>query len=111
MANSVDPDGTAHYDSYCEPERNDRPGDIHGGIIIYIKKGFRYKRREDLEPRYVDCIWLELANCNRQLLFGVFYRPSSADAEYFTGIENSIALAVDTGTSDIIITGDLILIY
>ena len=24
-------------DSYCEPERKDRPGDSHGGIMIYIK--------------------------------------------------------------------------
>ena len=37
-------------DSYCEPERKDRPGDSHGGIMIYIKEGIHYKRREDLEP-------------------------------------------------------------
>ena len=48
----------------------------------------------------------ELANCNRRLLFGLFYRPPSSDAECLTSIENSIALAVDTGISDIIITGD-----
>ena len=47
-------------DSYCEPERKDRPGDSHGGIMIYIKEGIHYKRREDLEPRNVECIWLEL---------------------------------------------------
>ena len=93
-------------DSYCEPERKDRPGDSHGGIMIYIKEVIRYKCREDLEPRNVECIWLELANCNRRLLFGLFYRPPSSDAEYLTSIENPIALAVDTGISDIIITGD-----
>lgn len=93
-------------ESYCEPERKDRPGDSHGGLMIYIKEGLRYKRRDDLEPRNIECIWLELANCNRRLLFGLFYRPPSSDSEYFTCIENSIALAVDTGISDIIITGD-----
>ncbi|MEW8092476.1 MAG: hypothetical protein AB2784_22960, partial [Candidatus Thiodiazotropha endolucinida] len=80
-------------ESYCEPERKDRPGDSHGGIMIYIKEGIFYKRRKDLEPRNIECIWLEIANCNRRLLFGLFYRPPSSDAEYLTYIENSIALA------------------
>ena len=64
------------------------------------------RRREDIEQHNVECIWLELANCNMRLLFGLLYRSPSSDAEYFTGIENSIALAVNTGISDIIITGD-----
>ena len=80
--------------SYCEPEWKDRPGDNHGGIIIYIEEGIHYKRREELKPRNVKCVWLELANCNRRLLFGLFYRPPSSDDECFTAIENSIALAV-----------------
>lgn len=93
-------------ESYCDPERKDRPGDSHGGIMIYIKEGIFYKRCQDLEPRNIECIWLEIANCNRRLLFGLFYRPPSSDAEYLTCIENSIALAIDTNISDIIITGD-----
>ena len=41
-----------------------------------------------------------------QVLFGLFYRPSSSDAEYFSSIEDSIFLAIDTGIKDVIITGD-----
>ena len=37
----------------------------------------------------------------------MFYRPPNSDANYYTNIENSLALAVDTGISDIIIPGDL----
>ena len=51
-------------------------------------------------------LWFELANCNRRLLFGLFYRPPISKPEYFTGIENLIALAIDTGKSDMIITGE-----
>ena len=46
-------------ESYCEPERMDRPGDSPGGIMIYIKEGIFYKRRKDLEPRNIECIGLK----------------------------------------------------
>lgn len=105
LSPAVDPTDLL-LESYCEPERKDRPGDSHGGIMIYIKEGIFYKRRKDLEPRNIECIWLEIANCNRRLLFGLFYRPPSSDAEYITYTENSIALAIDTNISDIIVTGD-----
>ena len=105
LSPAVDPTDLL-LESYCEPERKDRPGDSHGGIMIYIKEGIFYKRRKDLEPRNIECIWLEVANCNRRLLFGLFYRQPSSDAEYLTYIENSIALAIDTNISDIIVTGD-----
>ena len=40
LSPSVDPNDLL-LDSYCEPERKNRPGDSHGGIIIYnIKKEF-----------------------------------------------------------------------
>ena len=63
-------------------------------------------RRRDLEPNGVECIWVELTLRQKHVLFGVFYRPPSADALYFSSIEDSIHLAVDTGINDIIITGD-----
>ncbi|MES9993746.1 MAG: endonuclease/exonuclease/phosphatase family protein [Candidatus Thiodiazotropha sp.] len=36
--------------SYNTPERKDRAGDNHGGVMIYIKDFLHYKRRADLEP-------------------------------------------------------------
>ena len=47
-----------------------------------------------------------MANKHKHILFGVFYRPPSADANYNLDIENSLYLAVDTDISDITVTGD-----
>ena len=41
-------------------ERKDRTGDRHGGVMIYVKDSLFYKRRYDLEPRYTECIWIEI---------------------------------------------------
>ena len=92
--------------SYNTPKRNDRASDAHGGVIVYVKEGIRYKRRKDLEIRGIECVWIEVANNNKRILFGLFYRAPNSDANYLSSIEDSIALAVDTGIADIIITGD-----
>lgn len=49
---------------------------------------------------------MKVANKHKHILFGVFYRPPSADADFNLNIENSLYLAVDTDISDIIVTGD-----
>ena len=49
-------------DSYKIPEHKDRPGDSHGGVILYVKNNIHYTRRHDLELRGVESIWIELIN-------------------------------------------------
>ena len=93
-------------DSYREPERKDRQGDSHGGVMIYIKDSIHYKRLYDLEPIGIECIWIEMVLRQKHVLFGLFYRPPNSDANYLSTIENSTHLAVDTGIRDIILTGD-----
>ena len=61
---------------------------------------------EFLELRDLENIWIEIANNHNHILFGLFYRPPNANAYYFSNIEDSIALAVDTNSKDIIVTGD-----
>ena len=92
--------------SYNRPERKDRVDDSHGGVILYIKEGIHYKRRKDLEIRGIESIWVELANKHKRILFGLFYRPPGSSINYYSDIENSLNLAVDTDISDIIVTGD-----
>ena len=95
--------------SYSTPERKDRAGDTHGGVTIYVIDCLHYKRREDLEPRNIENIWLELTNNHKHVLFGLFYPPPppNSNSNFFSDIEDSIALAVDSpGISEIIITGD-----
>ena len=95
-----------HLDTYCKPERKDRPTDAHGGILVYIKENIHFRRRHDLEPQGIECLWIEVENKSKHILFGVFYRPPNSDSIYYGTIEDSIHLAVDTGINDIIITGD-----
>ena len=76
------------------------------GLLLYVKSGIFYKRRSDLEINGIECIWIEVVLNKKSLLFGLFYRPPNSSADVYSNIEESISLAVDTGTSDIIITGD-----
>ena len=92
--------------SFNSPERKGRVGDSHGGVIIYVKEGLHYRRWQDLEPRGIECIWIELSNNHKRMLFGLFYRPPNSDLAYYSLIEDSLHLAVDSGINDIIITGD-----
>ncbi|MEW8191406.1 MAG: reverse transcriptase family protein [Candidatus Thiodiazotropha endolucinida] len=93
--------------SFNTPERKDREHDSHGGVMIYVKDCLHYKRRVDLESRNIESIWIELTNNHKRILFGLFYRPPNSDSNYFSDIEDSVALAVDSpGISEIIITGD-----
>ena len=47
--------------TYHPPERKDRIGDSHGGVILYVKDTFHYIRRRDLELAGVECLWIELS--------------------------------------------------
>ena len=74
--------------------------------MIYVKESVIYKRRYDLEALNVECIWLEMQLNHSRIIFGLFYRPPNSDIVYFSGIEDSISLAVDTQIRNIIVTGD-----
>ena len=69
--------------SYNTPERKDRHGEPGGGVMIYVKNGIYYKRRNDLEIRGVECIWIELIHNRKSILFGLFYRPPEANKSIF----------------------------
>ena len=84
--------------SITNAERKDTVGDSHGGVFIYVKESVYHKRRADLEPRGIECIWIELLLKHKHILFGLFDKPPNS--------EDSIHLAIDTGISDIIVTGD-----
>ena len=60
----------------------------------------------DLEPLNTECIWIEIHLNHTRILFGLFYRPPNSDMAYFSRIEDSILLALDTQIRNIIVTGD-----
>ena len=65
------------------PERIDRLRDRHGGVMIYVKDSVIYKRRYDLEPLNVECIWIEMQLNHSRILFGLFYWPPNSDIVTF----------------------------
>ena len=95
-----------HLTDFHSPERKDRVSNRYGGVIVYVKSNINYTRRLDLEPDGLECIWIDLLLKKKHVLFGTFYRPPSSGRQCLSSIENSVQLAVDTGISDIIITGD-----
>ena len=95
------------FPSFYPPERKDRISDRYGGVMVYVKDSISYVRRNDLEITGVECIWIQIKLCNkRNILFGVFYRPPNSDSAYYSLIEDSIGLAMDSNISNIIISGD-----
>ena len=40
--------------------------------MIYAKEGLRYKHRDDLKPRGIENIWIEVANRNKQIRLHCF---------------------------------------
>ena len=96
-----------HIQSFNKPERKDRVGDSHGGVLVYVKDNIHYRRRHDLEILGLENIWIELSFKHKRVLFGLFYRPPNSDQLYYNSLEDSIHLAIDTGIDDVIITGDL----
>ena len=105
--NASVPDEDLSFQLYHKPERKDRVGNSYGGVILYVRESLiLYIRRRDIEPNGIECIWIELTLNHKCILFGLFYRPPSANAAYFSSIEDSLHLAIDTGIQDIIVTGD-----
>ena len=100
------PSSDLYLPSFKPPERKDRLGDNYGGVMLYVKQSLYYRRRRDLEPIGLECLWIELILKQKHVLFGLFYRPPNSDSLYYNSIEDSLHLAIDTGISDIIITGD-----
>ena len=93
-------------DSFHVPERKDRLNDNHGGVILYVKNKYFYRRRTDLEIGGVESIWIEIHHSSNPLLFGLFYRPPNTNSTQHSSIVDSIHLAIDSGIQNIIFTGD-----
>ena len=73
--------------------------------MLYVKETIFCKRRE---IRVVEniIIQIELANNHKHILFEISYRLPESDANYFSNIENSLALELNIAISDIIVTRD-----
>ena len=91
------------FDHPFRKDRTDRPG---GGVIVYCKDHIIAKRRPDLEPQGIECLFIEFMLKHEKYLLGTFYRPPNSNQIAWDVIEQSIEQAIDTKIKNIIITGD-----
>ena len=54
------------FHSHSPPERKNNKADRH------VKEYINYRRRRDLDPRNVECVWIEITNKHKHDLFGIF---------------------------------------
>ena len=59
-----------------EFKRRDRTNSPWGGVAMYIKDGIKYRRRDDLEQKCLESLWIEIfINKLKNFLMTSFYRP------------------------------------
>ena len=51
-------------------------GDSHGDFMVYVKEGLHYRRRHDLEHIRTECIWIDLINTTKYVLYGGILQTS-----------------------------------
>ncbi len=101
------------FENYHQPFRKDRSIKIKGryqkggGILVYVSKLLRAKRRNDLESK-VETLWIEIFGNNvPHLLVCNFYRPpQSTQKNFFEEFESQIEKAKEYGLP-IFLLGDL----
>ena len=77
-----------------------------GGIAIYLSNSIQVRRRIDLEPVNVECIWMEIENPTSNFFLCCVYRPPTTDTTFWKNF--SWSLEKSNELSDrIIILGDL----
>ena len=90
---------------FNEPIRRDRQYNNGGGLLVYVKNNIHFKRRTDIEQRYLENIWIQVSTLNKQFLLGLFYRPPGSTVDYWDSFENCLDVAMEQNL-DLIVMGD-----
>ena len=96
---------TLSIPNFHAPLRKDRL-DGHGGVAVYIRNSFFFKRRSDLETDNAEGIWVETIINDTCFLFGAFYRPPNSKNDINNSIFDSFSLAATSNIQNILIFGD-----
>ena len=61
--------------------RKDREYSNGGGLLIYVRDGLNFKRREDLESKdtTIESIWIEIVTSNKNFILSMLYRPPGSN--------------------------------
>ena len=96
---------TLSMPDFHSPIRKDRDG-RGGGVALYIRNSFFFKRRSDLETDNTEGIWIETEINKIKFLIGTFYLPPKADPLIRNYISDSIYLASVDNIDNIFIFSD-----
>lgn len=81
----------------------------HTGIGAYVKRSLsnRIKRRTDLEPDNIECLWLEIRPCDKlSFLVGFIYRNPKSNVNEWSDDYVQMMTNVTSGKRTVIIQGD-----
>ena len=82
-------------EGFQKPIRKDRLEDGGGGIIVYVKEGVIFKRRNDLESNNLECVWIEICPTNsRSFLVCFMYRHPSSTITWNECFENCLDIVL-----------------
>ena len=90
---------------YSAPYRKDRTNH-GGGVLAYLNSSLLHARRPDLEIFCDESLWVEVKVKTELFLIGLFYSPSTADAQFFNSFNLNIEKALEH-SKNLIIVGDL----
>ena len=84
-----------------------RIGRIGGGVALYVKQYILAERKKEYELNGLEAMWHELRICNKRLLLCTCYRPPNVGVDFWDRLSESLELARQSTTNDILIIGDL----
>ena len=89
--------------NFHPPIRRDRPNDPHGGVAIYVKNNLYCKPRPDLNVTNLEAVWVETKLRQESILIGSFYRPPSANVQYWELLHECLEKVNSTNTNYILL--------
>ena len=99
-------DNDISIENFTPPHRTDRSDRQGGGVVVYLRDTFSCRRRNDLEIRGLEAVWVEVKVKGKATLLVGFYRPPNSVNAYLSIIAESFDRACNTTINDIIVTGD-----
>ena len=77
-----------------------------GGVAIYVSNDIHFTGRQHIESEALENVWIELKYNRRSLiLVGAFYRPPSANSDFFDKFDMVLATA-STENKECVLLGD-----
>lgn len=87
--------------------RSDRIGKTGGGLLMYLKKCYKYKMLEsssvEIRGKYIEYIFIELSTSNDKILVGLIYNHPDLDC---SEIINDKLTSLGTSYNNLLLIGD-----